>query len=42
MSGENPQSRSAREALDEANRESEQALQDSSLFDVAVACFLRG
>ncbi|HAN4486209.1 TPA: hypothetical protein IFC62_000022 [Escherichia coli] len=38
----NPQSRSAREALDEANRESEQALQDSSLFDVAVACFLRG
>ncbi|EHL6025187.1 TPA: hypothetical protein RMT45_004738 [Escherichia coli] len=38
----NPQSRSAREALDEANRESEQAIQDSSLFDVAVACFLRG
>ncbi len=38
----NPQSRSAREVLDEANRESEQAMQDSSLFDVAVACFLRG
>lgn len=38
----NPQSRSAREVLDEANRESEQAKQDSSLFDVAVACFLRG
>lgn len=38
----NPQSRSAREVLDEANRESEQAIQDSSLFDVAVACFLRG
>lgn len=38
----NPQSRSAREALDEANRESEQAIQDSSLFDAAVACFLRG
>lgn len=38
----NPQSRSAREALDEANRESEQAIQDYSLFDVAVACFLRG
>lgn len=37
----NPQSRSAREVLDEANRESEQAIQDSSLFDVAVACFLR-
>ncbi|EHW3090891.1 hypothetical protein K3E77_000248 [Escherichia coli] len=38
----NPQSRNAREVLDEANRESEQAIQDSSLFDVAVACFLRG
>lgn len=38
----NPQSRSAREVLDEANRESEQAMQDSSLFDVAVTCFLRG
>lgn len=38
----NPQSRSAREVLDEANRESEQAIQDSSLFDVAVACFFRG
>lgn len=38
----NPQSRSAREVLDEANRESEKAIQDSSLFDVAVACFLRG
>ncbi|EKC4293875.1 hypothetical protein OPZ85_RS03895 [Escherichia coli] len=38
----NSQSRSAREVLDEANRESEQAIQDSSLFDVAVACFLRG
>ncbi|MCS7419304.1 hypothetical protein [Escherichia coli] len=38
----NPQSRSAREVLDEANRESELAIQDSSLFDVAVACFLRG
>lgn len=38
----NPQSRSAREVLDETNRESEQAIQDSSLFDVAVACFLRG
>ncbi|EFI6852769.1 keratin [Escherichia coli] len=38
----NPQSRSAREVLDEVNRESEQAIQDSSLFDVAVACFLRG
>lgn len=38
----NQQSRSAREVLDEANRESEQAIQDSSLFDVAVACFLRG
>ena len=38
----NPQSRSARDVLDEANRESEQAIQDSSLFDVAVACFLRG
>ncbi len=38
----NPQSRSAREVLDEANMESEQAIQDSSLFDVAVACFLRG
>ena len=38
----NPQSRSARAVLDEANRESEQAIQDSSLFDVAVACFLRG
>nr|MCV5143030.1 hypothetical protein [Escherichia coli] len=35
----NPQSRSAREVLDEANRESEQAIQDSSVFDVAVACF---
>lgn len=38
----NPQSRSAREVLDEANMESEQTIQDSSLFDVAVACFLRG
>lgn len=38
----NPQSRSAREALEEAKRENEQAIQDSSLFDVAVACFLRG
>lgn len=38
----NPQSRSAREMLDEAKRESEQAEQDSGLFDVAVACFLRG
>ncbi|EKY6769501.1 hypothetical protein QFI24_002361 [Escherichia coli] len=38
----NPQSRSAREVLDESNRESEQAIQDSILFDVAVACFLRG
>ncbi|EEZ9255237.1 hypothetical protein DA876_003198 [Escherichia coli] len=38
----NPQSRSAREVLDEANREIEQAIHDSSLFDVAVACFLRG
>ncbi|HIB9048859.1 TPA: hypothetical protein ACWYGP_003522 [Raoultella planticola] len=38
----NPQSRSARDVLDEASRENEQAIQDSSLFDVAVACFLRG
>lgn len=38
----NPQSRSAREVLDEAARENEQAIQDSILFDVAVACFLRG
>ncbi|STU22637.1 Uncharacterised protein [Klebsiella michiganensis] len=38
----NPQSRPARELLDEANRENEQAIQDSGLFDVAVACFLRG
>lgn len=38
----NPQSRSAREMLDEAKRESEQAEQDAGLFDVAVACFLRG
>jgi hypothetical protein len=38
----NPQSRSAREVLDEASRENEQAIQDSSLFDVAVSCFLRG
>ncbi|HGE5541471.1 TPA: hypothetical protein ACGGCW_002150 [Escherichia coli] len=38
----NPQSRSAREVLDESSRENEQAIQDSSLFDVAVACFLRG
>ncbi|WP_275144468.1 hypothetical protein [Citrobacter freundii] len=38
----NPKSRSAREVLDEASRENEQAIQDSSLFDVAVACFLRG
>ncbi|ECQ8435091.1 hypothetical protein GAR50_05360 [Salmonella enterica] len=38
----NPQSRSAREMLDEASRENEQAIQDSILFDVAVACFLRG
>lgn len=38
----NPQSRSAREVLEEAKRENEQAIQDSRLFDVAVACFLRG
>ncbi|HDZ2007196.1 TPA: hypothetical protein RRY49_005096 [Klebsiella pneumoniae] len=38
----NPQSRSAREVLDDAARENEQAVQDSRLFDVAVACFLRG
>ena len=38
----NPQTRSAREVLDEASRENEQAIQDSSLFDVAVSCFLRG
>lgn len=38
----NPQSRSAREVLDEASKENEQAIQDSSLFDVAVSCFLRG
>lgn len=38
----NPQSRSARELFDEASRENEQAAQDSSLFDVAVNCFLRG
>lgn len=38
----NPQSRSARELFDEASRESKQAAQDSSLFDVAVNCFLRG
>lgn len=38
----NLQSRSAREVLDEASRENEQAIQDSSLFDVAVSCFLRG
>lgn len=38
----NPQSRSARDALDEASKENEQAVQDSSLFDVAVSCFLRG
>lgn len=38
----NPQSRSAREVLDEVSIENEQAIQDSSLFDVAVACFLRG
>lgn len=38
----NPQSRSAREVLDEASRENEQAIHDSSLFDVAVSCFLRG
>ncbi|EEB5523093.1 hypothetical protein H5249_001510 [Salmonella enterica] len=38
----NQQSRSAREVLDEASKENEQAIQDSSLFDVAVACFLRG
>lgn len=38
----NPQVRSARELLDEANRESEQAAQDASLYDVAVNCFLRG
>ena len=38
----NPQSRSARDVLEEAKRENEQAMQDSSLFDVAVACFLRG
>lgn len=38
----NAKSRSAREVLDEANRENEYAIKDSSLFDVAVACFLRG
>lgn len=38
----NPQARSAREVLDEASRENELAIQDSSLFDVAVSCFLRG
>lgn len=38
----NPQPRNAREVLDEASRENEQAIQDSSLFDVAVSCFLRG
>lgn len=38
----NPQSRSASEVLEEAKRENEQAIQDSGLFDVAVACFLRG
>ncbi|MEG8135556.1 hypothetical protein [Escherichia marmotae] len=38
----NPQARSAREVLDEASRENDQAIQDSGLFDVAVACFLRG
>jgi len=38
----NTQQRSAREVLDAANREHEQAVKDSSLFDVAVACFLRG
>ena len=38
----NPQSRSAREVLDDAARENEQAVRDSRLFDVAVACFLRG
>lgn len=38
----NPQTRSAREVMDEANRDSEQAKQDAGLFDVAVACFLRG
>lgn len=38
----NPQQRSAREALDTASREHEQAVKDSSLFEVAVACFLRG
>ncbi|MEQ9887607.1 hypothetical protein ABRP55_13760 [Pectobacterium zantedeschiae] len=38
----NPQSRSARELLDEANMENERAIQDANLFDVAVACFLRG
>ncbi|WP_312293274.1 hypothetical protein [Atlantibacter hermannii] len=38
----NPQSRSAREVLEEAKSENEQAIQDSGLFDVAVACFLRG
>ena len=37
----NPQSRSAREALDEVTRESDQAVQDSNLFEVAVSCFLR-
>lgn len=37
-----PQQRSAREALDTASREHEQAVKDSSLFDVAIACFLRG
>ncbi|MCV5708191.1 hypothetical protein OFN39_01750 [Escherichia coli] len=38
----NPQSRSARDVLEEASKENEQAVQDSSLFDVAVSCFLRG
>lgn len=38
----NAQVRSARELLDEANRESEQAGHDASLYDVAVNCFLRG
>ncbi len=38
----NPQSRSAREVLEEVTRESDQAIQDSNLFEVAVSCFLRG
>jgi|GEM_PF-417385 len=38
----NAQVRSAREMMDEASRESEQAAKDASLYDVAVNCFLRG